>query len=137
MRVITESGFTKPNLKPSWIEDYSHVVKTNIYSSFNPMFSSRLPWLEIELSEIVNLNRPKIVGINFDFSHQNVEVVLQEFKFPKAFYVSHEHVAGLTPSNYKECIINYYHIKAYNKPSILLQAILIENGDAMKVIKSR
>ncbi|KGQ02210.1 hypothetical protein BBAD15_m00032 (mitochondrion) [Beauveria bassiana D1-5] len=137
MRVITESGFTKPNLKPIWIENYSNVVDTATSKCFNPMFSSLLPWQEIQLSEITKLNRPKIVGINFDFSHQNIEAVLQEFMLPKAFYVSHEHVPGLTPSNYKEYIINYYHTKACNKPSILLQAVLIENGDVLKVIKGR
>nr|YP_009268554.1 hypothetical protein [Beauveria caledonica]AMD61818.1 hypothetical protein [Beauveria caledonica] len=137
IRVIAESGFTKPNLKPPWIEDYTHVVNTNKGKFFNPMFSSSLPWQEIQLPEITKLNRPKIVGINFDFSHQNIEVILQEFGLPKAFYVSHEHVPGLTISNYKEYITDYYHTKACNRPSILLQAVLLENGDVLKVIKSR
>lgn len=137
MRVITESGFTKPNLKPLWIDNYSNVVDTTSSKFHNPMFSSLLPWQEIQISEITKLNRPKIVGINFDFSHQNIEAVLQEFMVPKAFYVSHEHVPGLTPNNYKECIINYYHTRACNKPSILLQAVLIENGDVLKVIRGR
>jgi hypothetical protein len=43
MRVITESGFTKPNLKPIWIDNYSNVVNTATSKCFNPMFSSLLP----------------------------------------------------------------------------------------------
>lgn len=137
IRNIAELGYGQPIPKPSWVEDIYNLEGTKYKKSMNHMLTSTLPWHEIQLSDISKLNRPKILGINFDFLHQNIEAIFQEFKHGKAFYVSHEHIPGLTPNNYKDCIINYYFNNASNRPSILIQAIFVENGDAMKVFRGK
>lgn len=134
--VIAQSGFTQPNLKPTWIGDYSNLVNVTVSSNSNVMFTSSLPWREIELSELSKINRPKILGINYDFAHQNIEAIIQQYSNPREFLVSHEHIPNLTRSNYKQCIIDYYYNSANNRVYIYPNTLLIENGDARIVLRN-
>nr|YP_010554561.1 hypothetical protein OQ237_mgp08 [Cordyceps farinosa]UYO78919.1 hypothetical protein [Cordyceps farinosa] len=127
-------NMTGSNSKPLWVTDLYNLNESWSNRAKNPIIRSNLPWREIQLSEIVQLNRPNILGINYNFTHQNVEVIFKEFWGAKAFYVSHENIPNLTRSNYQVSVIDYYHTRGFNKPTILLQAILIEDGDVTKVI---
>lgn len=129
----TEFVTSPTNPKPLWVEHFYTLEGSKSAKCSNSILKSTLPWYEVEVLDISKLTRPKIVAINFDFSHQNIEAIFQEFRNEKGFYVSNEHIPGLTPNNYKESIPDFYEKHAFHKPSIVTHSILIENGDARKL----
>nr|YP_009577898.1 hypothetical protein [Cordyceps cicadae]QBG64887.1 hypothetical protein [Cordyceps cicadae] len=134
--VITESGFSHPNTKPSWITDYSNIYNVRTAANWSVLFSDWGCCREIDLSEVTRIIRPKILAINFDFTHQNIEVIMQKFRDPQEFLVSHEHVPNLTRINCKQCVIDYYYVNANKTVYIYPSTILIENGDPRMIIRN-
>nr|YP_010556915.1 hypothetical protein OQ115_mgp10 [Cordyceps blackwelliae]UYS92297.1 hypothetical protein [Cordyceps blackwelliae] len=136
LRIITESGFSAPGTKPGWIMEYAKHVNVYKAANSNIMFSGSGPWFGIDLSDIPGISRPKILGINFDFLHQNVEVIMQKHRNANEFLVSHEHISNLTRLNYKQSVIDYYYNHAHSRVYIYNNTIFIENGNPRLILRN-
>jgi hypothetical protein len=134
MNEMGQFGSAKSIPKLSWVQELQDKQASNSRKSINPMLPSRLPWYEVQLSDISKLTRPHILGINFNFSSKDVEVVFQEYSQGKAFYVSHENIPNLTRSNFLQTIPDYYENNAHSKTKILVKTILIEDGVASNTV---
>jgi hypothetical protein len=132
IKSIAEFSTTNISPKPSWVNAFDILEGTKRGRSTNPILKGQLPWKEVQLNEIWKITRPKILGVNFNFLYGQAEVIFQEFKHEKAFYVSNVHIPGMTMDNYEKKILEYYELNASNKPTFVNQTILIKDGDPTK-----